>query len=503
MFGLRKKDQARRKRVYWGYSTLDYKGMEAYIEKMSSDGWHLESIGEVWATFREGKPQNLRYSIDVFEQSGTLTPEVTDELKEYRNLCEESGWTFVTSIKHLQIFVSKEEDHLLPLQTDEELEENLAKKKLWRKDFSIGIGVFLLTLGLVIFSRFRAGMYMDDYLGNMIFYVYPFMMISAALGLVRSILWIRKVKKEGLPDKQEETFFSGRRRQLLIDLTAISILLAMILGVILDTIYNPETDMPFALIPVIVGFSIGTILKLTIRKKGEKKEDGLIFAIIAFLMIFIVMAVVNHFESQRFEREIEEQFSWEMRIEEAPEGVSVYPIEEIFLAEEDRELQDRRFPVTGQSFAVPVYYVQSEKWIRGEEEWGIAVRTYETRSERIAQRIVEEYLELRRFHFHFFTDRWVEMEEQKQYWQVDEFYMTEGFPAILIRRGDTLWLIEGDYTDYAREPEKHFEVGDVVDGDELDRHYEELNRHYEEARELSNEEIRSLEMALLLEGILR
>ena len=74
MFGKKDRDRngkgggekRRRKRVYWGYSILDYKGMEAYFEKMASEGWMLEKIGEIWATFYRETPKDLQFSIDVF-----------------------------------------------------------------------------------------------------------------------------------------------------------------------------------------------------------------------------------------------------------------------------------------------------------------------------------------------------------------------------------------------------------------------------------------------------
>jgi hypothetical protein len=162
MFGMKTGQKKRKKRVYWGYSMLDYKGMEAYFEKMAKEGWMLEKIGEVWATFYEATPENLQFTIDVFEGSGILIPEETEETKEYRELCEKNGWHFVASIKELQIFYAPAKEDVTPLQTDEELEESLVRNKLWKKDFGVKVIVLVLTLGLVIFSRFRASVHMDE-----------------------------------------------------------------------------------------------------------------------------------------------------------------------------------------------------------------------------------------------------------------------------------------------------------------------------------------------------
>ncbi|NBG89586.1 DUF2812 domain-containing protein [Isachenkonia alkalipeptolytica] len=437
-------EKRRRKRVYWGYSILDYKGMEAYFEKMAREGWMLEKIGELWATFYRETPKDLQFTIDVFERSGILTPEETEEAREYRELCEKNGWHFVTSIKELQIFHAPANEDLTPIQTDEELEESLARKKVWKKDFSTSIIVFLLTAVLVIITRVRPAFQMDEYMGNIIYFLYPLMLIPTMIALIRSLLWIRKVKRQGLPEKEAETFFTGRRRKLLIDIIAALVTGFLILGVVLDTLYNPHANTISSIFPALLGITAGTIIRLTIQKKGRNKDDGIRFVIIGFLVMFMILGGFNYYRERQIENNIGDRDP--NLIEEIPEDITTYSIEEVLVFTEEKALKRRTFPVLGQSFAVPKHYTQHQTWEVEGRNWEITIRTYETRNAWVAERIAEGYLDFQMGGIiTWFGENWRDMEDLREAWDVDGFYMTEGYPAILMKQDTHLWIIEGNY----------------------------------------------------------
>ena len=439
-----KGNKRRKKRVYWGYSMLDYKGMEAYFEEMARKGWMLEKIGEVWATFYKDQPKNLQFTIDIFEGSGVLTPEETEETKEYRELCEKNGWHFLASIKELQIFFAPKNLDLTPLQTDEELEENLVRKKVWKKDFAINIITLIVTLGLVMFSRLRPSWHMDDYVGNMIYYIYPFMLLPAGLSFVSSILWMRKVKEKGLPEKNIENFFSGRKRKLIVDITAVFILAVLIMGIVLDTIYNPHRNTLSSMFPVFLGLSIGTILRILIRKKGRKKDDGIKFLVVGFIIMFLILGAFNHIRSENFKERLGEGDFNRWTVEEAPEGIEFYSLEPTLLVREDVQIRRRVFREVGQSFAVPNYYKQVEIWEGNGEEWGIVVKTYETRGAGVAEKIKEGYLNFQIGGLiTYISDSWIQREELQEAWEVDHVSTAEDYPGILVRKKERIWFIEG------------------------------------------------------------
>lgn len=97
------------KRAFWGFFSLDYKAVEIYLEEMAEKGWMLEEVGRITAKFKAIEPKKLKFYVDVFEGGGPLTPEITIEAVEYRNLCQESGWNFITSQDYLQFFYAEED----------------------------------------------------------------------------------------------------------------------------------------------------------------------------------------------------------------------------------------------------------------------------------------------------------------------------------------------------------------------------------------------------------
>jgi len=120
------------KRVFWGFFSLDYKAIETYLEEMAEKGWMLEKVGRTTAKFRAIEPQKLKFYVDVFKEGGPLTPEKSKEAEEYRRLCQESGWTFITSQDYLQFFYSDGDMEPVPIQTDEVIEHKIVETTIWR-----------------------------------------------------------------------------------------------------------------------------------------------------------------------------------------------------------------------------------------------------------------------------------------------------------------------------------------------------------------------------------
>ncbi|MDD2481808.1 MAG: DUF2812 domain-containing protein, partial [Lutispora sp.] len=131
------------KRVFWGFLPLDYKAIETYLEEMAEKGWMLEKVGAWAAKFRAIEPQKLKFYIDVFKEGGPFAPENTKEAEEYRNLCLESGWSFITSRDYLQFFYAEGDDNLTSIQTDEVLEQKIVESTLWRGQL---ISVIICTI---------------------------------------------------------------------------------------------------------------------------------------------------------------------------------------------------------------------------------------------------------------------------------------------------------------------------------------------------------------------
>jgi hypothetical protein len=115
--------------------------MGEYLEEMAEKGWMIEKVGHYMAKFRAVEPKRLKFYVDVYEEGGPLTPEKTEESEEYRKLCQESGWTFITSLDYLQFFYADRDSEPVPIQTDEEIEQKIIEFTLWKKEL---FGIFML-----------------------------------------------------------------------------------------------------------------------------------------------------------------------------------------------------------------------------------------------------------------------------------------------------------------------------------------------------------------------
>ena len=71
--------------------------MADYLREMAARGWLLERAGEFVAKFRASEPQDLQFTVDVFPYEGRLVSKNNPQAQEYRQMCAESGWQFLTS----------------------------------------------------------------------------------------------------------------------------------------------------------------------------------------------------------------------------------------------------------------------------------------------------------------------------------------------------------------------------------------------------------------------
>ena len=141
--------RSKSKTVFWGFFSLDYKAMETYLEDMARKGWMLEKVGRITAKFKAIEPRNLKFYVDVFKEGGPLTPENTREAQEYRNLCQDSGWNYITSQDYLQFFYAEADSDPVPIQTDPALEQKIVQSTLWKHELLSIIATLLVIVFLM------------------------------------------------------------------------------------------------------------------------------------------------------------------------------------------------------------------------------------------------------------------------------------------------------------------------------------------------------------------
>ena len=102
----------------WLYDPMDVDAIVSYLGRMARKGWRLEEAGWYFWRFVRAQPAPLTYAVTYFPGAsfyGGATTEEQDELLDY---CAAAGWTYVTQMQRMQIFVT-DQSTPIPLETDE------------------------------------------------------------------------------------------------------------------------------------------------------------------------------------------------------------------------------------------------------------------------------------------------------------------------------------------------------------------------------------------------
>ncbi|MEW6623055.1 MAG: DUF2812 domain-containing protein [Bacillota bacterium] len=424
------------KRVFWGFFSLDYKAMETYLEKMAQEGWMLEKVGRFTAKFKAIEPQNLKFYVDLFKDGGPFSGENHDYVKDYRGLCEETGWHYITSQDYLQFFYAQGDQNPTPIQTDELLEQNIVQTSLWKQELW---GVLALFFALIIVANVY--LFPIKYTNLLSFtgvagtFVYPLLGIPMLFMGVYILGWMLKAKKSvkmGLPLKRP-TLKDARRRGIIFNGLALILLSLSIIAFIVDVFFTPFIT-NIALLPLVVGLGIGFLSRYLIKKKSRNRGESTFigfFAVITAVFVMIIMSTwtvsnigvgSNNNSQERIIPSIDPIIIFE-ELSDNHRGV--------FVGSEFRR---------GMSPVVPKHYDYWETYNFGGTRKGVRINYFDTIHPYFAQMIFEgKTEEMSRFR----KLAWVD-EDMRQLWGADRLVMTEKMDAILIQRGSQVLYISGE-----------------------------------------------------------
>ncbi|MTI95488.1 MAG: DUF2812 domain-containing protein [Firmicutes bacterium] len=90
----------------------------------------------------------MKFYIDVFKDGGAFVPENHPDVEAYRRMCEDSGWNFVTSRYHYQIFAAAADESPTPIHTDLQLQQRLVETVLWKREFISILVSFIMLIAV-------------------------------------------------------------------------------------------------------------------------------------------------------------------------------------------------------------------------------------------------------------------------------------------------------------------------------------------------------------------
>ena len=258
------------------FSVLDYKAMEEYFEIMAAQGWMLEKIGTWTVRFKKTNPQNLKFTVDLFPYLTAFDSPHSRDVKDYQELCEQSGWHFVTSANKFQIFYANADENPTPIQTDSSVEEKVVRKSV----FGIEFLVFLICLPALLFSF--GALFPFDYsklftnISILSTVYFPILLVPISIYTGYFVCWFWKAKKnirQGL-SLPRTSLRAARLRGMFLLVVGGLLISLMITAAIADAINGYHFILFFFLLPF-SGVAIGIWFKKNVAAKERSRKRNL------------------------------------------------------------------------------------------------------------------------------------------------------------------------------------------------------------------------------------
>ena len=420
----------RKKRIPFVFTLLDYKAMEEYFEMQAAKGWMLDKINSFTMEFQKIEPRAIKFAVDVFPYISAFDSYNSQAIKDYRDLCEKTGWTYVTSSNKLQVFCTEDTESYIPLQTDPVEEERIIKKAFYSLEVLLMFIIFpilFLSLGGLFPFQYDKLFVNSDIVRTIML---PLLLIPVSVYVIYYGLWFWRAKrniKEGLSlpkTSVKSAVFRGRFHLIISSI----VLVIYISAVIVDAVNGHPFPLFFLVIPV-AGAGEG----IWFRKKGlasnrSRKKN---IAIFVFLIIGIV-TVFNVFVFGRIGSQNNIAHNLVGISSEVSDGYKVIRLEDFGL-EENPEI--KAFSKKS-SIIVPESYeyheVSSESTIR--------TRYYEVVNDDISEYIFEEML--KREGSLLYRDI---IEAPASDWGVDRaYYLKEDKTMILLLMDNVVMMLENE-----------------------------------------------------------
>ncbi len=275
------------------FSFWDKTGIERHLEKMAADGWLLDKMSALYWQYRRIEPKRIRFSISYYASITDFEPEPTEDVQEFNEFCEHSGWKLAASSVQMQVFYNENEDPV-PIETDPVLElDNLHRyaKKTALKTYPLMLLISLLMGVTFVGSILRDPVY---YLASAIhlftgvWFVVAF--IYSLSELLGYYLWRRRAKAWAQQGEFLETKGHGWLNW--------AILVFMILSLALYLMSIGNTGMQIYMIAFVVNlfaviFIVQSVKDLMKRKKVAAGTNKTVTAVLSFAVSLALMGCVN------------------------------------------------------------------------------------------------------------------------------------------------------------------------------------------------------------------
>lgn len=143
----------------------NYPIIAEHFEAMAAKGWLIDKIiGRGIFIYKKIKPESLDFTIAPYEIETVFTKKTKKELEEFKTVCKNVGWNYVTQHFNLHIYYKEAGAEATPIQTDEEEEfkniEEIGRKQI--KASYVQIALFLVIAWMQLGRAFTTIYGMKD-----------------------------------------------------------------------------------------------------------------------------------------------------------------------------------------------------------------------------------------------------------------------------------------------------------------------------------------------------
>lgn len=276
------------------FRATDINAIEEHFEGMARNGWMVDKVYDYTVKYKRAEPQELKFSVDIFNKLSTFDHPDSDVIMEYRDLCIAAGWKFLTSSNKVQIFYSHKEDNLPPVQTDERVKESIARKFLLGE--LIGLLICLpIFIGALkrLFPINHRRLYSNT---SIIFEILaPVFILPIIVYVTSYIIWMLRAKVAIWRGKDlpKTSYRAVRFKTLLFIFTLLLLVVPLTIASIID-IFNGSFDGILRILPAILGCTIGGLYRRNIKRKKRNKSENKTAFVIIIIATFIGASILFH-----------------------------------------------------------------------------------------------------------------------------------------------------------------------------------------------------------------
>jgi hypothetical protein len=277
------------RQVYMG-TIGDMKNLEQHYADMAEKGWMIDRIGVFTHRYHSIEPCKKRFFVDLLPQITSFDYPENDDAQEYRRICEESGWTFITTNKQFHIFCADGENPApIPIHTDNAIHAKIYLKACRKYELPWLLYVLLMSW---FFSPIGRGV--ESFLSNISFFMgigYFLFIIGYVWILGFVIRWYirtRKSAKNNLPMPRVNQHLAKFRCNVFAA-GAAALMACMIIGIVLEISGGMPLAIGLAAFMPFSALAVGFWIKRQIDTKRRTRAANIGITVIAIVIMEIII----------------------------------------------------------------------------------------------------------------------------------------------------------------------------------------------------------------------